>query len=150
MVDPKATLVRAWMAKARSDLGTARKLASGPDAYLDTAIYHCQQAAEKAIKALLVQNDLRFEKTHDLEVLIARATPVAPELSKLLDQADQLTPYAVAYRYPGEQLVPSAEEFASALTAAEEVFACIESLVGSESRSDNSDTEAGGDLPPRE
>jgi HEPN domain-containing protein len=53
MVDPKAKLVRAWMVKARSDLGTARKLANGPDAYLDTAIYHCQQAAEKAIKALI-------------------------------------------------------------------------------------------------
>src|ERR1051326_3963819 len=66
MVDPKETLVRAWMAKARSDLGTARKVASGPDAYLDTAIYHCQQAAEKAIKALLVRHDLRFEKIHDL------------------------------------------------------------------------------------
>jgi HEPN domain-containing protein len=82
------------MAKSRSDLGTARKLATGPDAYLDTAIYHCQQAAEKAIKALLVQNDLRFEKTHDLEVLIARVTPAAAGLSKLLDQADRLTPYA--------------------------------------------------------
>jgi len=132
MVDPKGALVRAWMAKARSDLGTARKVASGPDAYLDTAIYHCQQAAEKAIKALLVQHDLRFEKTHDLEVLIARALPVTPGLSKLLDQADRLTPYAVAYRYPGEELVPSTEEFAAALTAAEEIFACIESLLSSE------------------
>jgi HEPN domain-containing protein len=131
MVDAKATLVRAWMAKARSDLGTAKKLAQGPDVYLDTAIYHCQQAAEKAIKALLVQNDLRFEKTHDLEVLIARATPVAPGLSKLLDQADRLTPYAVAYRYPGEELVPTAEEFAAALAAAEEVVGCIDSLLGS-------------------
>jgi hypothetical protein len=56
----------------------------------------------------------------------------------------------VAYRYPGEQLVPSAEEFASALTAAEEIFACIESLVGSDSRSGNSASEAGGNLPPRE
>jgi HEPN domain-containing protein len=144
MVDPKATLVRAWIAKARSDLGTARKLASGPDSYLDTAIYHCQQAAEKAIKALLVQNDLRFEKTHDLEVLIARATPVAPGLSQMLDQADRLTPYAVAYRYPGEELVPSAEEFAAALFAAEEIFACIESLLSLESPAGNSDTEAGG------
>jgi HEPN domain-containing protein len=77
-------LVRAWLAKAQSDLGTARKLANGPDTYLDTAIYHCQQAAEKAIKALLVQNDLRFEKTHDLEVLIQRATPAAPTLENCL------------------------------------------------------------------
>jgi HEPN domain-containing protein len=117
MGDPKETLVRAWMAKARSDLGTARKLALGPDAYLDTAIYHCQQAAEKALKALLVKNDLRFEKTHDLEVLITRLTPVAASLNALLDQADRLTPYAVAYRYPGEQLIPTAEEFAAALRA---------------------------------
>jgi HEPN domain-containing protein len=129
MVDPKETLVRAWMAKARSDLGTARKVASGPDAYLDTAIYHCQQAAEKAIKALLVRHDLRFEKIHDLEVLISRAVPVAPGLSQMLDQADRLTPYAVLYRYPGEQLVPNAEEFAAALSAAEEIVACIESLL---------------------
>lgn len=117
------------MAKARSDLGTARKLASGPDAYLDTAIYHCQQAAEKAIKALLVEHDLRFEKTHDLEVLIARAIPVAPGLSDLLDPADLLTPYAVAYRYPGDDLIPTAEEFAAALKAAEEIVARIDSLV---------------------
>lgn len=134
MVDAKAKLVRAWMAKARSDLGTARKLASGPDAYLDTAIYHCQQAAEKAIKALLVKSDLRFEKTHDLEVLIARGTSVTPRLSLLLDQADRLTPYAVAYRYPGEELVPTAEEFAAALAAAEEIVACVDSLLGFESR----------------
>jgi hypothetical protein len=42
MVDPKAALVHAWLTKAQSDLGTAIKLAKGPDAYLDTAIYHCQ------------------------------------------------------------------------------------------------------------
>ncbi|MGH9424646.1 MAG: HEPN domain-containing protein [Thermoanaerobaculia bacterium] len=143
MADPKTTLVSAWMAKARSDLGTAGKLSSGPDTYLDTAIYHCQQAAEKAIKALLVKNDLRFEKTHDLEVLIARAILVAPDLSELLDQADRLTPYAVAYRYPGEHLVPTAEEFAAALSAAEKIFSCVESLLSAESSSGNGAAETG-------
>ena len=144
MGTPREELVRNWLVKALHDLATARKAASEPDPYLDTAIYHCQQAAEKAIKALLVQNDLRFEKTHDLEILIARATPVAPGLSQLLDQADRLTPYAVAYRYPGEQLVPSGEEFAAALSAAEEIFGVIESLLSPESPSENGDTEAGG------
>jgi HEPN domain-containing protein len=42
-------LTRTWLVKARADLGSAHKLASGPDAYLDAAIYHCQQAAEKAV-----------------------------------------------------------------------------------------------------
>lgn len=73
---------------------------------------------------------LRVEKTHDLEVLIARAIPVAPTLKPLLDEADLLTPYAVAYRYPGDELVPTTEEFAAALVAAEEIVVRIASLLG--------------------
>jgi len=47
-------LVRGWLVKAQHDLASARKLATDPDPYLDTAVYHCQQAAEKAVKGLLV------------------------------------------------------------------------------------------------
>lgn len=49
MDDPKIELVQSWLTKARNDLGSARRLASDPDPYLDIAIYHCQQAAEKAL-----------------------------------------------------------------------------------------------------
>lgn len=56
-------LTRTWLVKARNDLGAARKLASGPGAYPDAAIYHCQQAAEKAIKGFLTFHSQRFEKT---------------------------------------------------------------------------------------
>jgi HEPN domain-containing protein len=131
MDDARSALLRAWMQKARSDLGTARKLATGPDAYLDTAIYHCQQAAEKAIKALLVQHDLRFQKTHDLELLMTLAAPVAPRFATMLDTADRLTPYAVAYRYPGEVLVPSDDEVSFALAAAKTILEYVESLLAS-------------------
>jgi len=51
--EAKRDLVRRWLVKAWHDLAAARKLAGGPDAYLDVAIYHCQQAAEKALKAFL-------------------------------------------------------------------------------------------------
>jgi hypothetical protein len=44
-------LTRTWFFKARADLGAARKLASGPEAHLDAAIYHCQRTAEKTIEA---------------------------------------------------------------------------------------------------
>lgn len=49
MDEAKRGLVKAWLVKADHDLATARKMATEPDVYLDTAIYHCQQAAEKAI-----------------------------------------------------------------------------------------------------
>ncbi|MGH8604009.1 MAG: HEPN domain-containing protein [Gammaproteobacteria bacterium] len=68
----------------------------GPDVYLDVAIYHCQQAAEKALKALLVFHDQRFQKTHDLRVLVELARPFDATIDQCLGLAERLTPYATA------------------------------------------------------
>jgi HEPN domain-containing protein len=53
MVDNLARLTRDWLVKAKHDLQTARIVSATPDGPLDTAIYHCQQAAEKALKGWL-------------------------------------------------------------------------------------------------
>jgi HEPN domain-containing protein len=37
------------------------------------AVYHCQQSAEKAVKAFLIYQGKAHEKTHDIEVLYVRA-----------------------------------------------------------------------------
>ena len=52
MDDAKRELVRAWIIKARRDLDTARQISGLPDAHLDAAIYHCQQATENAAKGV--------------------------------------------------------------------------------------------------
>lgn len=65
MTDAKAQLVRGWLTKA--DLASARVLAANAPPLLDTAIYHCQQAAEKAVKGYLVFCDQEFERVHDIE-----------------------------------------------------------------------------------
>ena len=39
----------AWLIKAENDLESAKKLMAGDNAILDTAIYHAQQSAEKAL-----------------------------------------------------------------------------------------------------
>ncbi len=46
MDDAKQRLVRNRLIKAQHDQATARKMAADPQPYLDTAIYHCQQAAD--------------------------------------------------------------------------------------------------------
>ncbi len=43
------TLLEQWLHKAKEDLGSAKHLLSGQ--FYGTAIYHTQQAAEKAFKA---------------------------------------------------------------------------------------------------
>lgn len=125
MDEAKRELVQSWLIKAQHDLASARKLATDPDAYLDTAVYHCQQAAEKAVKGFLAFHDLPFPKTHDLEVLLAAAVPFAAGLSALEEQAQLLTPYATRFRYPGELAEPEREEFNDALRATETVCSII-------------------------
>lgn len=106
-------------------MGSARKLASGPDAYPDAAIYHCQQAAEKAIKGFLTFYGQRFEKVHNLPLLVAQAMMLRPGFSDLLDAAERLTPYATLFRYPGDILEPDPVELAQAMTDAAQFYAFI-------------------------
>ncbi len=54
MTETPSRTSQVWFAKAKRDLDSATKLAEGPEPYLDTAIYHCQQAAEKAVKGFLI------------------------------------------------------------------------------------------------
>ncbi len=64
---------------------------------LDTAIYHCQQAAEKSTKAWLQSNDDPFPRTDDIEDLVERASGVNPYFRKFAKAASVLTPYVSAF-----------------------------------------------------
>jgi HEPN domain-containing protein len=118
MDNPKNVLVKNWLIKSKHDLESARKLAGGHDPYLDTAIYHCLQAVEKSLKAVLVFHDKRIDKTHDLTVLLGQAQQYEDNLKGYEDAVELLTPYATEFRYPGELIVPSRNEFQAAFDAA--------------------------------
>lgn len=129
MSDAKIELVKSWLIKADHDLKSARELAAASEPLLDTAIYHCQQAAEKAIKGFLVYKDIRFEKTHDIDLLISLAVDKEPQLSSCSQTAVLLTPYATEFRYPGEYVEPEPAEFKEAFEAAKDFYAFILSLL---------------------
>lgn len=118
----KEELTRNWLIKARRDLLSAGQLAEGGVPLLDTAAYHCQQAAEKAIKGYLVYHDVRFEKTHDLDVLLSQAAEIDPAFSGCRDAGRVLTPLAVEFRYPGEFIEPEPEEYGEAFAAARRIY----------------------------
>jgi len=122
----------AWLAKAKGDLLAAETLAAPKIGQRDIAIYHCQQASEKAIKGLLVFRELGFEKTHDLERLLELARDDTDSLSHLDEHARILTPYAVEFRYPGDIFAPDEEEMQTALKLAREVVVTVSSLIRSE------------------
>ena len=124
MDDTKRQWVRSWLVKADSDLRSARALAGLAEPATDTAVYHCQQAAEKALKGYLAFRDQPLARTHDLERLIELATELESTFAPLEVQADTLNPYATAFRYPDTLgvLFPSELEVATAIEHAQTIF----------------------------
>jgi HEPN domain-containing protein len=88
----------------------ARNCIDGPHYLPEIAAYHhCQQAAEKLVKAVLIHRGIEPAKSHDIDALVgrlSRADPIRPALEPL----GRFTPYAIAFRYPGEDLDPSPPE----------------------------------------
>jgi HEPN domain-containing protein len=78
MQDAKQELVQQWLLKASHDLIAARTLIERGPVVFDMAAYHCQQAAEKAVKAFLVFNDQDPDKTHDVDRLLDHAARFEP------------------------------------------------------------------------
>lgn len=117
--DPvKSADVRAWLRKAANDLRAAEVDLAATPPLAEDAAFHCQQAAEKTLKALLAFHDLPFRKTHSLEELGQACLGLDPTLAALVDRAVPLTEYAWAYRYPGSPEPPSPEEVRAALDTA--------------------------------
>lgn len=124
MDDATLELVREWLTRAGHDLAAARVLAAAEEPLLDAAIYHCQQAAEKAVKGWLQSQDDPFPKTHDIEDLVDQAAQRDASFSQCAKAAALLTPYVSAFRYPGgsHQPMPSHGEFDEALQHAQAIF----------------------------
>jgi len=73
------------------------------------ALYHAQQAAEKALKGFLVSHGVKYPLTHDIRRLLDLCAPLDRTLDSALATAVDLTQFAVRFRYPGEEQ-PALEE----------------------------------------
>ena len=95
-------LTAQWLKKAEDDLGTAQSLHGLKPLYADQVCFHCQQAVEKYLKALLVELGLCVPKTHDLDHLLTSLRPHHPSLRSLRRGLLFLNDYAVETRYPSK------------------------------------------------
>jgi len=123
----KAALVTEWLVYADTDLDTARYLTGMRPEPTEIICFHCQQAAEKALKAYLVRLDIRPPKTHDLIEIISLCdiTALAPEMS---DHAFALNDYSVIARYPGARDILSADKD-DALRSAGAIVSSVKELI---------------------
>ncbi len=90
-----------WMEKVASDLQACRILLAADGAPLEAICFHAQQAAEKAVKALLTASGRPFPKTHHLPTVV-RMLPADADVGLTLGEQVELTHFAVAPRYPDD------------------------------------------------
>ena len=118
-----------WLRHARSNLSRCRADRALPEVLFEDLCFDAQQAAEKAIKAVLVLRGRRFPKTHDLAELLDLVTATGVVVPPEVLEAKRLTPYAVAGRYRGVSEDASEQDYREALEAAEKAVAWAEGLV---------------------
>jgi HEPN domain-containing protein len=118
-------LHEAWITKAQHDLKSAQVLFGGEDPTLDTAAYHTQQCAEKALKAFLAFNNQAIIRAHDLSVLVDLCVEIDPTFNDLYDLIEEINPYSVSFRYPAEIMEPGKDEVAAALQMAEKILTFV-------------------------
>ena len=110
---------REWLNRARSNLSKARN--RSPGIYLEDLCFDAQQAAEKAVKAVLLARGIEFPYVHDLGLLLTLLDDDGEAVPEAIRQAEKLNPYATTARYPGIAAPVSEPEYAEALGIAETV-----------------------------
>jgi HEPN domain-containing protein len=114
-------LARQWVIKAGNDLLNADNNLNAETIPFDTVCFHCQQAAEKYLKAFLVGKGRTYPITHDLLAILENILPINPDAELLRDDLALLTPYAVEVRYPDDFFMPSLQDASEAREAANSV-----------------------------
>ena len=118
-----------WLRRARSNLARAKADASLEGVYLEDLCFDAQQAAEKALKAVLLHLEVDFPYTHELAVLIKALREEGIGLPQNVEQASRLTPFAVDTRYPGGAEPVTREDYENAVAIAERVVRWAEERI---------------------
>jgi len=120
---------REWLNQAQSNLTKAREGSHVAGIYLEDLCFDAQQAAEKAIKALLIHLDTPFPHVHDLGLLLSIVERRGREVPPAIRQVARLTRYAVVTRYPGLAEPVTKEEYEEAVSIASEVVGWAEEAI---------------------
>lgn len=117
-----------WIERAKSNLIRSKQPRLEGVFYEDLC-FDAQQAAEKALKALLISRGIPFRFVHDIAELLTLLEQNGITLSESVRDAAELSNYAVETRYPGLLERVTEEEYQQASTVAEKIVAWVETLL---------------------
>ncbi|AFV02295.1 MULTISPECIES: HEPN domain-containing protein [Dehalobacter] len=104
-----SSLCRRWLEFAADDLTAAKHLLSLYPFRLEIICYHCEQSAEKMLKAFLLMHDEEAPRIHDLGELCRLCALKDKGFDGIAEDCSRLTPFGVRVRYPEEIEVTEAD-----------------------------------------
>jgi HEPN domain-containing protein len=119
-----------WIDKADHDLGSAKLIFLHIPEYFDTIAFHCQQAVEKYLKAILIFYDIQFERSHNLIYLLDLLSTQIEISESDTGKAILLNGFSVQIRYPDKTTFLSKEELEISLNIAQDFRAFALERIG--------------------
>ena len=114
--------VEPWIQRADNDISSAYFLTKEMHPIpTEIVCFHCQQAAEKYLKAFLVYNDQEPPKTHDLIELARLCNNFDKDFLLLIPKCEYLFPFAIQTRYPSKLEIKD-EDIKTALAYAKDII----------------------------
>ena len=89
-----------WVNYSEKDYIAAQFLMTAVNPPIEIICYHCQQSAEKLLKAFLIKNDIIPSRTHDLNLLVNECIKIENTISILKKECNRLNDFGVNTRYP--------------------------------------------------
>lgn len=118
-----------WLDMAIRDLKSAKVLFEH-DCGNDYVAFHCQQAIEKALKALIIYLYATLEQGHSLLYLCKKVMAQREEFSQYLKDCAFVNQYYIETRYPNENaIIVSNEEAENCLNIAENILNAVKEVI---------------------
>jgi HEPN domain-containing protein len=125
---PNKDLSNKWLNFAKMDYNVAVHDTSFHPIPVEIICYHCQQSAEKALKAVLAYNDAVIPHSHDLYRLLEQCAVFSPALMSFSTKANHLTDYAAVTRYPSH-IELNETDMKLALDYADKILQAVDDLL---------------------
>ena len=122
-----------WLRRAKGNLARAKQ-PKPKEAFWEDLCFDAQQAAEKAVKAVLRFHLIDFPKTHDLRQLLTLLDSEGRSIPQNIRKAVDLTDYAVETRYPGPAEPVTQKEYRAAVKIAGQVVKWAERIISGKQR----------------
>ena len=113
-----------WMRLARDDMATVNLLMTENRKRVEIILYHCQQTAEKSLKAFLINSNVWIGNTHDLVLLLRECVRINPSfnLKRMINHCAFLNRIAPGVKYADLSTAFDAGHIPRAINSAKRVY----------------------------